>query len=135
MAELALLWHMHQPDYRHPASGEFVMPWVLLHAIKDYADMASHLERHPGVHCTVNFVPVLLDQIEDYADQLVTGQWRDPLLRIAAHREPDALDDEDRAWLLDMAFRCHGPTMLEPFAPYRRLRDLLAFVKVQDANA
>ena len=40
MADLAFLWHMHQPDYRHPESGEFVMPWVLLHAIKDYADMA-----------------------------------------------------------------------------------------------
>ena len=134
MADLAFLWHMHQPDYRHPESGHFVLPWVLLHAIKDYADMASHLERHPGIRCTVNFVPVLLDQIEDYADQLATGQWRDPLLRIAAHAEPDTLDDEDRAWLLDMAFRCHAPTMLEPFAPYRRLRDLLAFVKVQDAN-
>ena len=134
MADLAFLWHMHQPDYRHPESGHFVLPWVLLHTIKDYADMASHLERHPGIRCTVNFVPVLLDQIEDYADQLTSGQWRDPLLRIAAHPEPDALDDEDRAWLLDMAFRCHAPTMLEPFAPYRRLRDLLAFVKVQDAN-
>ena len=135
MADLALLWHMHQPDYRHPESGHFTLPWVLLHAIKDYSAMASHLERHPGIRCTVNFVPVLLDQIEDYADQLTTGQWRDPLLRIAAHNEPDALDEEDRAWLLDMAFRCHAPTMLEPFAPYRRLRDLLAFVKVQDANA
>jgi hypothetical protein len=33
----------------------------------------------------------------------------------------------DRNWLLDMAFRCHAPTMLEPFAPYRRLRDILNF--------
>ncbi|HNM23504.1 MAG TPA: hypothetical protein PKJ66_13475, partial [Rhodocyclaceae bacterium] len=30
MAEVAFLWHMHQPDYRHPESGEFVLPWVLL---------------------------------------------------------------------------------------------------------
>ena len=67
MADLAFLWHMHQPDYRHPDSGEFVLPWVFLHAIKDYTDMAAHLERHPGIRCTVNFVPVLLDQIEDYA--------------------------------------------------------------------
>ena len=66
MADLAFLWHMHQPDYRHPDSGEFMLPWVLLHSIKDYTDMAAHLERHPAIHCTVNFVPVLLDQIEDY---------------------------------------------------------------------
>ena len=113
MADLAFLWHMHQPDYRHPESGHFVLPWVLLHAIKDYSDMACHLERHPGIRCTVNFVPVLLDQIEDYCDQLATRQWRDPLLRIAAHPEPDALSADDRDWLLDMAFRCHAPTMLE----------------------
>jgi alpha-amylase/alpha-mannosidase (GH57 family) len=135
MADLAFLWHMHQPDYRLQDTGEFVLPWVLLHSIKDYTDMAAHLERHPGVRCTVNFVPVLLDQIEDYADQLATGQWRDPLLRIVAHAEPERLSREDRDWLLDMAFRCHAPTMIDPFAPYRRLRELLAFVRAQDANA
>ena len=43
MADLAFLWHMHQPDYRHPDSGEFMLPWVFLHAIKDYTDMAAHL--------------------------------------------------------------------------------------------
>ena len=124
MSDLAFLWHMHQPDYRHPESGEFVLPWVLLHAIKDYADMAGHLERHPTIRCTVNFVPVLLDQIEDYADQFTSGIWRDPLLAIAASVEPEGLNETQRCWLLDMAFRCHAPTMLEPFAPYRRLREI-----------
>lgn len=134
MTELAFLWHMHQPDYRHPESGEFVLPWVLLHAIKDYADMAGHLERHPRIRCTVNFVPVLLDQIEDYAEQFASGQWRDPLLAIAAGADPDRLTEAQRCWLLDMAFRCHAPTMLEPFAPYRRLRDLEAFIRSHDGS-
>ena len=134
MADLAFLWHMHQPDYRQPDSGQFLLPWVLLHAIKDYTDMAAHLERHPTIHCTVNFVPVLLDQIEDYVAQFETAQWRDPLLRIASWPNPDTLSQEDRNWLLDMAFRCHAPTMIEPFAPYRRLRDLLTCVRGQDSN-
>jgi alpha-amylase/alpha-mannosidase (GH57 family) len=134
VADLAFLWHMHQPDYRHPETGHFTLPWALLHALKDYPDMASHLERHPAIRCTVNFVPVLLAQIEDYCDQLATRQWRDPLLRILAWPNPDHLEQADRNWLLDMAFRCHAPTMLEPFAPYRRLRDLLAFVRSQDAD-
>ena len=134
MADLALLWHMHQPDYRHPDSGEFVLPWVFLHAIKDYTDMAAHLERHPGIRCTVNFVPVLLDQIEDYAEQFASGQWRDPLLAIASASDADALSTQQREWLLDFGFRCHAPTMLEPFAPYRRLRDLLDFVRSHDGN-
>jgi len=123
---------MHQPDYRHPETGEFILPWVLLHTIKDYSDMAGHLERHPGIQCTVNFVPVLLDQIEDYADQFTTAHWRDPLLRIAACDNPDLLAEGERRWLLDMAFRCHAPTMLEPFAPYRRLRDLARHVHAHD---
>ncbi len=134
MADLAFLWHMHQPDYRHPDSGEFLLPWVFLHAIKDYTDMAAHLERHPGIRCTVNFVPVLLDQIDDYAEQFASGQWRDPLLSIAATPDCATLDADQRARLLDMAFRCHAPTMLEPFAPYRRLRDLLAHVRSHDGH-
>ena len=82
--DLVLLWHMHQPDYRDHASGEHVLPWVYLHAIKDYADMAAHLERHPGIRAVVNFVPVLLDQIEDYCGQVESGVFRDPLLRLLA---------------------------------------------------
>ena len=70
---------MHQPDYRDPASGEFLFPWVYLHAIKDYADMAAHLERHPGVRAAVNLVPILLDQLIDYSEQFAAGVIRDPL--------------------------------------------------------
>ena len=134
MADLAFLWHMHQPDYRHPETGEFLLPWVFLHAIKDYTDMAAHLEHHPHIRCTVNFVPVLLDQITDYAEQFASGQWRDPLLRIAAMPDPLQLSAEEQTWLLDMAFRCHAPTMLEPFAHYRRLRDILDYVRSHDGN-
>ncbi len=124
--DLAFLWHMHQPDYRHPETGLFVLPWVLLHSIKDYADMAGHLERHPHIRCTVNFVPVLLDQIEDYADQFDRQIWRDPLLAVTASGRADATE---RAWLLDMAFRGHAATLIEPFAPYRRLRDIRDFMQ------
>ena len=90
--DLVFLWHMHQPDYRDYGSGEFVLPWVYLHAIKDYTDMAAHLERHPQVSAVVNFVPVLLDQIEDYAQQFASGDIRDPLLRLLARAGPRPLD-------------------------------------------
>ncbi|MBI5709361.1 MAG: glycoside hydrolase [Candidatus Eisenbacteria bacterium] len=62
--ELLFLWHHHQPDYRSPREGRALLPWVRLHATKDYLDMALHLERHPGVHATFNFVPSLLDQLD-----------------------------------------------------------------------
>jgi alpha-amylase/alpha-mannosidase (GH57 family) len=35
MTRVALLWHMHQPFYEDLATGEHVLPWVRLHAIKD----------------------------------------------------------------------------------------------------
>ena len=70
---LVLLWHMHQPEYRDYASGEFRQPWVYLHAMKDYSDMAWHLESHAGVRAVVNLTPVLLEQLEDYADQFASA--------------------------------------------------------------
>jgi alpha-amylase/alpha-mannosidase (GH57 family) len=63
--DLVFLWHHHQPDYRSPGSGAALLPWVRLHATKDYLDMARRLEPHPGLKATFNFVPVLLDQLDD----------------------------------------------------------------------
>ena len=65
--ELVLLWHFHQPDYRSPREGGSELPWVRLHASKDYLAMARHLERHPGVRAVCNFTPILIDQLEDAA--------------------------------------------------------------------
>ena len=65
--DLVVLWHHHQPDYRSPSENRALLPWVRLHATKDYLDMALRLGRHPAVHSTFNFVPSLLDQLEEAA--------------------------------------------------------------------
>lgn len=144
--DLVFLWHMHQPDYRDhgdhgdrgndsgkvgngetasdAAHGEFLLPWVYLHALKDYSDMAAHLERHPRIRCVVNFVPVLLEQIEDYAAQFASGVFRDPLLRVLATPDLDQLSPADRRLLLDTCFRSNHVTMLEPFPQYQALHKL-----------
>ena len=31
---VVLLWHMHQPQYRDALTGQYVLPWTYLHAIK-----------------------------------------------------------------------------------------------------
>ena len=59
-----LLWHMHQPQYRDALTGQYVLPWTYLHAIKDYTDMAAHLEGNPAARAVVNFTPVLIEQLE-----------------------------------------------------------------------
>ncbi|MCX8018172.1 MAG: glycoside hydrolase family 57 protein, partial [Rhodocyclaceae bacterium] len=122
--DLVFLWHMHQPDYRDHARGRFVMPWACLHALKDYTDMASHLERHPAIRAVVNFVPVLLDQLDDYGRQFESGVFRDPLLQWLARDDLGALEATERAQLLEGCFRCHHATMLAPFPRYKRLWEL-----------
>ena len=79
---LNLYWHMHQPDYRDTVNNEYVLPWTYLHAIKDYSDMAFHLEANPKARVTFNFVPILLEQLEDYSCQFKKNEIRDPLLSL-----------------------------------------------------
>jgi alpha-amylase/alpha-mannosidase (GH57 family) len=127
--DLVFLWHMHQPDYRDYATGDFVLPWTYLHAIKDYTDMAYHLERHPKVRAVVNFVPILLDQLEDYVDQFSTGQLRDPLLRMLVHDDSCVLTDDERKLILDACFRSNHTKMIAPYPAYKRLSEL--FIRLQ----
>ena len=64
---LMLLWHMHQPFYKDLAEDVYTMPWVRLHALKDYYGMVAIMRDFPSVHATFNLVPSLVLQIEDYA--------------------------------------------------------------------
>ncbi|MBE0620135.1 MAG: glycoside hydrolase [Burkholderiales bacterium] len=133
--DLVLVWHLHQPDYRDHASGEFVLPWVYLHAIKDYTDMAWHLEHHAGMHAVVNWVPVLIDQIEDYADQFQSGKLRDPLLRLLARDEAQPLTGQERA---SIAERCLDPdalVIIQHYPHYKRLYDLFRIFEAQGQAA
>ena len=85
----ALCWHMHQPWYQKGIEGDYMLPWVYLHAVKDYSDMAAHLETYPQMKVVVNFAPVLLEQLNDYVDQLQAWlehghRMRDPMLNLLA---------------------------------------------------
>lgn len=133
--DLVFLWHMHQPDYRDYSSGDFVLPWTYLHAIKDYIDMAYHLERHPKVRAVVNFVPILLDQLEDYADQFATGQLRDPLLRMLAHENIGGLSVEQRQFILDACYRSNHTRMIAPYPAYKRLLELFSRLQADGETA
>lgn len=134
-ADLVFLWHMHQPDYRDYASGDFVLPWTYLHAIKDYTDMAYHLERHPKVHAVVNFVPILLDQLEDYTDQFATGNMRDPLLRLLAHDDAANLSTLERQLAFDACFRSNHTKMIAPYPAYKHLWELYNLLQIESESA
>jgi alpha-amylase/alpha-mannosidase (GH57 family) len=133
--ELVFLWHMHQPDYRDHATGEFRRPWTYLHALKDYTDMAGHLERHPQVRAVVNFVPVLLDQIEDYVRQFDAGDYRDPLLRLLARESLDRLEADERRLVLSTCFPGNHARMVAPYPRFERLRNLHRQLEEQGESA
>lgn len=121
-----LLWHMHQPYYREGLEGPYRLPWVYLHAIKDYDDMAAHLESNPQMRLVVNFVPVLLDQIEDYGHQLSAfleqgKPMQDPLLNLLAGVDPIPSDLAGRKKLVKSCTRAHAPHMIDPYPAYRAL--------------
>ncbi len=123
MLHLVLCWHFHQPDYRD-ADGRYQLPWTYLHAVKDYADMAAHLEAAPNVRCVVNFVPTLTAQLLDYAEQFRTGELRDPLLARLLDPDLGTLSHAEKRALVEQCFKVNHPTMLDPFPTYRRLYTL-----------
>ena len=127
---VVLCWHMHQPWYRDGLDGAYRLPWVYLHGLKDNSDMAFHLEQHPKVRCVVNFAPVLLEQLDDYARQLTaflqSGQaLPDRLLNLLAGVEPIPTDKTARAELIAECQRCHAPRMIHPHAAFQRLLKII----------
>ncbi len=126
--KVVLCWHMHQPQYRDLVSGIYHLPWTYLHAIKDYTDMAAHLEAVPAARAVINFAPLLLEQIEDYAKQVegfLTNSLaiRDPVL--AALISP-ALppSEEQRIMLIKACVRANETRMIGRFPAYRRLAEM-----------
>jgi alpha-amylase/alpha-mannosidase (GH57 family) len=123
---VVLCWHMHQPWYRDGLDGDYRLPWVYLHGMKDYSDMAFHLERHPRMQAVVNFAPVLLEQLDDYARQLKAflqsgTPMQDKLLNLLAGVEPIPSSKEARTELIAECQRCHAPRMIHPHPPFQRL--------------
>lgn len=121
-----LCWHMHQPWYQQGIDGDYRLPWVYLHAIKDYEDMVMHLEAHPKMHVVVNFAPVLLEQLDDYASQLKSWlddaeMMKDPMLNLLAGAAPIPLSPHERYQLLCDCQRANAEKMIDPYPAFKRL--------------
>lgn len=131
---LNLYWHMHQPDYRDTVNNEYVLPWTYLHAIKDYSDMAFHLEANPKARVTFNFVPILLEQLEDYSCQFKKNEIRDPLLSLLVHENLAGLSQEQCQLVVQSCFKSHHEKMLSPFPHYQRLLQIYQLVEEMACN-
>jgi alpha-amylase/alpha-mannosidase (GH57 family) len=118
MVRVAFLWHMHQPLYRDPLDGAVILPWVRLHALKDYLGMLRIVEETPSVHLTFNLVPVLVDQVEACA----RGDHDDPHQR--ASLVPAAeMDEGQRLAALKWLFMAQEQNVI---GRHPRFKELLA---------
>ncbi len=116
---VAIIWHMHQPYYRHPQSSEFVLPWVRLHASKDYLHMARLLQDFPRMKASFTMVPSLRDQIEDYAQGAEDEDTRVTMRTVDAE-----LTLEEKRHMLRRFFSIHHGNVIQRHAEYRRLLQL-----------
>ncbi|MGH9199776.1 MAG: hypothetical protein ACRD2A_00890, partial [Vicinamibacterales bacterium] len=116
MVKLALLWHMHQPYYEDLATGEHILPWVRLHAIKDYWGMVNVLEEFADVRVTFNLVPSLLVQVQAFAE----NRARDRHLEIGLKPAAD-LTAEEAEWLVANGFHAPYAHMIAPYPRYKEL--------------
>jgi alpha-amylase/alpha-mannosidase (GH57 family) len=113
---VVLLWHMHQPYYKDLVTGEYRLPWVRLHALKDYYGMVRVAEEFPGVHQTFNLVPSLVAQIQEYA----AGTARDPFLELASKPAAELSPDERRQ-ALQYLFQANPVHVIGRYPRYRDL--------------
>ena len=122
---VVLLWHMHQPQYKDALSGQYTLPWTYLHAIKDYTDMAAHLEANPAARAVVNFTPVLIEQLEELArrlaEHLKAGTALPDAVLALLGADPVPTDPAQRLALLQACLRANRPHMIERFGPYLEL--------------
>ena len=114
--KIAFIWHMHQPYYKNLLTNEYMLPWVRLHATKDYYDMAAILDDFPGINQTFNLVPSLLEQIDDYSK----GEGHDKFLCLSFKKSSELTDDE-KVFILNNFFLAHWENMIKPFPRYWEL--------------
>lgn len=112
---VAFIWHQHQPLYKN-RDGKYHLPWVRLHATKDYLDLVLLLERYPKLHQTVNLVPSLILQLEDYA----AGKAFDPYLAVAL-QDAEQLTEAQKQFVIDRFFDAHHRTLIDPHPRYAEL--------------
>ena len=112
---ILFLWHHHQPCYRLPSSECALMPWVRLHAVRGYTDMAAVCEDE-NAQVTFNFSPVLLEQIAEQSEAPVADEFE----RVSRIPATDLTEDE-RSFIVEHFFSANRETLINPIPRYAEL--------------
>ena len=119
---IAFIWHQHQPLYKYRDNSgsishdQYRLPWVRLHGTKDYLDLVLLLERYPKLHQTVNLVPSLILQLEDY----IAGTAFDPYLQVSL-TPTEQLGREQQQFIVEHFFDANHHTLIDPHPRYAQL--------------
>ncbi len=125
---VAFLWHMHQPWYLLDHTGTAAMPWVRLHALRDYYDVPRLMEQK-GFPGTINLVPCLLRQIQLLSDNETNDPYWDILIA-----NPRDLTDSQRSFMVSNFIKVNyanyiskSPRYTELMAKYQATHDYRSF--------
>ncbi len=115
---LSIIWHQHQPlYYKDPKTGIYSRPWVRMHAVKDYYDMAATVAKYPKVHVTFNLTPSLIRQLDDLANGAKDKYW------VLAEKPANQLTAEDKQFILRHFFDANWDHIIGQFPQYKALLD------------
>ncbi|HOP56070.1 MAG TPA: glycoside hydrolase family 57, partial [bacterium] len=113
---VALIWHHHQPTYKHPESGKYMLPWTRMHAVKDYFYMANLLAYFPRVNYTVNITPVLISQLNDYIYYYASDLYLD-----VTNKPVEELTSEDKRLIIENSFVLNPEYFIKPYPAFYSL--------------
>ena len=116
MTRVAILWHMHQPYYEDLVTREHILPWVRMHALKDYYGMVALLREFPSIRMTFNLVPSLLVQLEAFAGNRAHDRFLEAGLKPA-----DELNEDDVRFIVTNFFHAQRQRLIDSYPRYAEL--------------
>ena len=126
---IAFYWHMHQPVYQLSPQGDYLMPWIRLHAVKDYLDMLLISRKYKNIKLNFNLVPVLLDALINYGEY----GFHDIHSRLTV-KDVSELSDADKEYIINNFFDANYHSMILPNHEYNRLYQKFQHIGENDIN-
>ncbi len=94
-----------------------LLPWVRMHAAKDYLHMVEVLEEYPDVHATFNVAPSLVEQLQAYIDGIVVDRAWNVSLR-------ERLSVEDKRFIDSLFYNINRDNTIRSYPRYWQLLKL-----------
>ncbi len=120
---------MHQPAYKLNPESDFLLPWVRMHAVKDYLDMVLIMRDFPKLKLNFNLVPLLLQSLIDYGQN--HAQDVHSKLSVTPIEE---LTDDDKRLILTNFFDANFTAMISHHEEYKKLYNKRVVENVYDIN-